>query len=94
MHNKHFALILLLLLLPVCNKVVQIAMGVGIQSQKSKKQKTVLQKGLPQRGKRPADPAEAEAAVNPEVAVLQKDPLRGKVREVIPDANLIRAMKW
>ena len=68
-------------------------MGVGIQSQKSKKQKTVLQKYTPQRGKRPAEDAEAEAPPHG-LTVLQKDPLRGKVREVIPDANLIRAMKW
>lgn len=75
-------------------QVIGVAMTAGINTLKRKKKKTVLIAGEPgQKKKKTDDPGvvDGQEAIEDE---WQKDPLRGKIREPIPDDNLRRAMKW
>ena len=83
-------------------------MNLGISATKKKKTKTVgLQRGLPAAKKRNTGAHaggvgaghEDEAAGEDEgegeqQAATQKDPLRGKIREALPDEYLTRVMRW
>ena len=78
-------------------------MNVGIQVSKRKKAQTVgLQKGLPS-SKRKAPRVEQQEhgegegegeEEEPAERELQKDPLKGKIREALPDEYLTRVMRW
>lgn len=75
-------------------QVIGVAMTAGINTLKRKKKQTVRMAGQPaeKRNKGPLDLDHAQGGEAREE--VQKDPLRGKIREPIPDDNLRRAMKW
>ena len=82
-------------------QVVENAMNVGIQVAKRKKAQTVgLQKGLPSSKRKAPRDAQQENGEGegeeeePAERELQKDPLKGKIREALPDEYLTRVMRW
>jgi hypothetical protein len=82
-------------------------MNLGIEATKTKKRQTVtssrkgLSKGFPkpvagtsrEEGEEGEEEGGEEQAVDEE-RELQKDPLKGKIRESLPDEYLQRVMKW
>ena len=82
-------------------------MNLGIEATKKKKRQTVtssrkgLSKGFPkpvagtsrEEGEEGEEEGGEEQAVDEEQE-LQKDPLKGKIRESLPDEYLQRVMKW
>ena len=81
---------------------ISLAMNQGLMTQKKKKRKTVsiMTRGLPgsesQKKQQRADDKEEEAAQDgvEKSRRLQQDPLRGKIRDAMPEEYLHRASKW
>ena len=81
---------------------ISLAMNQGLMTQKKKKRKTVsiMTRGLPgsesQKKQQRADDKEEEAAQDgvEKSRRLQQDPLRGKIRDAMPEEYLLRASKW
>lgn len=88
------------------SQTIAMAMGRGIQTQKAKKRRTVtiMKRGLSsiekeekkkkrQRSGSGASDLHEEDEEEAERA-LQEDPLKGKIREAMPEEYLIRAARW
>lgn len=72
-------------------------MNIGIQVAKRKKTQTVgLQRGLKRKSipESNAEHGEEDGEEGATAAEKQKDPLRGKIREALPDEYLTRVMRW
>lgn len=74
-------------------------MNLGIAVSKRKKAATVgLQRGLPSSKRQAPHGAqqenEQEEDEEPAERERQKDPLKGKIREALPDEYLTRVMRW
>ena len=79
-------------------------MNLGIEASKTKKRQTVkcsrkgLSKGFPKpvagTSREEGEEEGGEEQAGDEERELQKDPLKGKIRESLPDEYLQRVMKW
>ena len=76
-------------------QTISLAMVSGVQTQKRKRNVSVGQQGQPTKKKKKNGTQQAaEGGVEDEDDLLQRDPLRGKVREPLPDEYLQRVMRW